>query len=251
MRKVVALGIVLGSLTSASVGHAQNRKFSFGLEGGGSAFTNGMGGKSYLRQDQASQYYSPQQLVSKFNLFWGGASIEMQQGKWAFGGGLQYIQSESSISKNYDQGYYYVLYKTPDNSIEYLRTRELAQSASYLAIPLEVKFFPFPMDNSFKIFFSASAQMGFLLNFKNSVSFSDPSMDQHAVDVYALMEKPGGVMTTLNLGGGMQWTRPSGFVCTLGVIVPSAYVSSRSQLVNPTAGAGIFVRVQMPLSKIE
>lgn len=251
MKNLITPGILLLVLTTAVPGHAQTKKWLYGLEAGGSGFTTGFFlDKSYIRKDMLNQFYDPN-AAGRFSMLWGGARVEKQHGKWAFGGGLNYLQTLSSISKSGDPGYYYVLYKTSDNSVEYVRTRELSQSAAYLAIPLEVKYYPFPMENSFKIYFSAGAQMGFLLNFKNAVSFQDPNMEQHAVDVYALLEKPNGVMSTVNLGGGLQWARPSGMVCTLGVILPSMYVGSSSQMVNPIAGVGIFVRVQMPMSKYE
>lgn len=247
--KKVALGIILSALFFAQSIEAQDRKWLFGLEAGGSVFDNDLSNKPYIRNEKQNDFRHD--LAGKFNLIWGGTKIETQKGRWSFGSGLNYLQSTSAITTNGDAGYYYVLYKTSDNSVEYLRTRELTQSASYLAIPLEVKFFPFSIDNSFKVYFSASAQMGFLLNFKNSVSVNDPNKDMQAVDIYALLEKPSGTISTMSLGGGLQWTRPSGMVCTLGVIVPSSFISSGSQVVNPNAGAGIYIRVQMPMTKYE
>ncbi len=249
MDKRIALGAALWMLLITQSSIAQNRKWLFGLEAGGSIFGNDVSRKPYIRNEQQNDFRH--ELAGKFNLIWGGTKIETQKGKWSFGSGLNYLQTSSSIAANGDAGYYYVLYKTPDNSVEYLRTRELAQSASYLAIPLEVKFFPFAMDNSFKVYFSASAQMGFLLNFKNSISANAPDKDLQAVDVYALLEKPGGTISTMNFGGGVQWTRPSGLICTLGVIVPASFATSGTQAVNPNSGAGIYLRVQVPMSKYE
>lgn len=139
---------------------------------------------------------------------------------WGLRTGLQYSLCKKQLGydaltpdelhlMNYEPQYY--LFEVNNSEqLEYLRLRGIEQISHYLSVPLELRYyFTYSDLPSFRWYFSAEADLDFLVGNANTVNFLSEEMATYAEQVYSHYDNPDSFMASAYLGAGFQVCKPN------------------------------------------
>jgi hypothetical protein len=235
---------------------SQETRFKFiGLEGGYNFISCYPSDLSNFRGEMAAFYSTDVKinirgLCDKKHM---GAKFEVRTMKNKFGlsGGLRFTHYVSSIGRDYyydtPTDFFYYRFRDEETFSEYVKIKSFTQKSSYLSIPVELRYFPF-MQKNFRIYFKSGAEVGFLMDYKNSVDFYNDEMDLYETEVSEDFADPSTVFTTLYFSAGIQIGRDTRPGLNLEVCLPYMFLSGEvSGLITPEFGGGLHLSFHYPL----
>jgi hypothetical protein len=258
MKMKSACFIVLLSFFTVISSAQETRQMYLGIETGMTLIGGKMSDMDFIRGEVSSypigSYYSTNHLTSLMYQSFVGIKSEFLSlnNKIGFSGGIRFTQAQSSIGKSgywaSSTNYFYLLYKQDGINTEYLKVKEIKQSASYLGIPVEIRYFPFT-PHLLRPYFKLGAEIGFLLQSKTEIGFKDDAMEMFQEDVVALIEKPEPISSSFYGSCGIRLGRESKPWVSFEICLPALYITSGSSgLVNPISGGGFQLNAQIPIN---
>lgn len=106
--------------------------------------------------------------------------------KFSLSTGLRFTQTASSVGKrthysSNSDSFYFTCAQT-DNTVEYLRIKEINEVSTYGGIPLEFRYSPFSQ-HYFNVYFKIGVDLNFRLRSKRDVVFASEEMNDFENDV--------------------------------------------------------------------
>jgi hypothetical protein len=199
----------------------------------------------YLRAipESYSNYYDPYSSAVESNMTRVHAAVKIEKPflrKFAFATGIRYTYLESHLEKNQNPQYFYLLFRKTGTTTEYLTVRTIEQRASYLGVPLEVRYSPFS-GRFFNMFWSVGSDINVRVSSSNDIVFNDENMREFEPDVSDIVGRPDEMFVSAHgkfgvmIGKTNPWASVS---ATLPVYLPQGSTS----LVQPVTGFGINVQ---------
>lgn len=169
--------------------------------------------------------------------------------KLSFSAGLRYTRGHSYLGKNtYSSSstFFYLLYRQDGTTTEYLKVRDISQKSDYAGIPLEFRFFAFPLE-PFLFYLKAGVEFDFRMQTRTDVKFYDSAMNSYRSDISNLVGTPRSFTSSLYGMVGISWGKPFKPTINIEVSLPTVFLTPEtSGLVNPEAGTGIRLTILVP-----
>jgi hypothetical protein len=210
--------------------------------------------RDYIRQsEQPEVYYNSDDLGGLLYKNYAGIKAEMKfmKNRLGISSGLRFTRMESSIGKEtyWESGddYYYMLYRHQDNSVYYLRVKDITQVTEYLGIPLEARFCPY-RSRFFRLYYKVGFSVNFRLNNDVNIHFLDSSMEKYESDAGNLVEEPWRVYSTLQLAVGLRFGKDDKPNLSIEACLPECMLvsSDKQSFVSPVAGLGVQLNYSIP-----
>ena len=171
--------------------------------------------------------------------------------KFGFASGIRYTQIHALLGKDPYSGssanFFYLLYARTGVTTEYLRIRRIEQKSSYLGVPMEMRYFAFNL-GPFMGYLKASIEFDYKIQTKTNVRFQNDSMNSYQDGVAKMAGKPRLLTSVLYASTGIRWGNPSKIFVNMEINLPTVFLLKESEgLVNPQAGSGVQISVQIPL----
>ncbi len=179
--------------------------------------------------------------------------IRSLNNKFGFSGGLRFTQINSSLGKdNYSyysssaSDFFYFMVAQTDNSIEYLKVKEINEASNYIGVPLSVKWIPFG-EHLFNIYFKGGLEFNYRVSSKTDVVFVNEEMNQYNDAVTDQLRDTQKLVSIFSTSVGLKIGRnPKVFVS--GELGPSVFLNSRtSSIVDVSAGFGGQINLHLTL----
>lgn len=191
-------------------------------------------------------------LLGYFQKIYFGMSLETRTKNNLFGitGGMRFSRINSSLGEEsywYENNtFYYTLLSQEETTTHFLRVEEINNSLSYLGIPVEVRILPF-VPRVFNLYFKAGIELNYLLDDNSSIVFYDEAMDKYESDVLDKFNHPDHFFSTVYAAIGWNVHLKNDAKLNIEANVPSVFLFDYySGLVNPSAGGGIRLYIQIP-----
>jgi len=208
----------------------------------------------FIRGDVTYYYtgYSSDNLSLCFQKNYYGAKVELRSKNNKFGlfGGLRYTRIFTSLGKlsswESNSEYFFFLNHTDDLSTEYLRIKEINEIDDYIAIPLEIRFFPFN-PRLFRFFIKFGVELGLRVNTKSEVEFFNPIMNNRENEVLNKFDETAGFFSNIYFSTGWKLGKDHTPNVSLEFFIPSIVLTKNtSALVSPQIGSGAQINIQIP-----
>ncbi|MEA3445350.1 MAG: hypothetical protein U9R19_11575 [Bacteroidota bacterium] len=203
--------------------------------------------------------------VSTFGINDDVNSLNMSFEKWYFGikseyrfkenkvgllYGIRFSQVNSSLSKSTTYAssttFFYLLNKQESTTTEFLKVKEIIQSSNYLGVPIELKYYLFNII-SLRFYIKGSAEISYRLSTNTNVVFHNSEMEAYESEVADKFDKPNNLLVMLYGAGGIKIGKDSNVNLSIETHVPSIILTNNvSGLVNPIAGTGFQINIQIP-----
>lgn len=236
--------------------HAQDepRIKLIGLETGGDVVLVEVADHDNIRAE-ASYYADGLKNIRGFaSRFTVGLKAEMRtkSDRFSLTGGLRFSRLDSKLGKgntyystNTSDHFYFMVEQT-DNSIEYLRVKEINETSNYIGVPFAVNWTPFG-ERLFTFYFKAGVEVNFRLNTTTTVDFVDPALKAYNDDVTDHFREAGNVSALFNTGGGIRFRAGSKLRLSFEA-GPSAFLTNDgSRIVNTLGAVGGQLSIQLAL----
>ncbi len=192
-------------------------------------------------------------LQHLFYKYYAGLKCEIFSGnqKFGFSSGIRYTRMHALLGKDAYSGssanFFYLLYAQTGVTTEYLRIKQIEQKSNYLGIPLEMRYFAVNLD-PFMGYLKVGFEFDYKIQTKTNVKFQDNSMNTYQDDVTKMVGKPRSLTSVLYASAGIRWGTPSKPCVNMEINLPAVFLLSESEgLVNPQAGSGFQISLQIPL----
>ncbi|MFC2104477.1 hypothetical protein ACFLS4_03890 [Bacteroidota bacterium] len=202
---------------------------------------------SYLGSVSATDY-----LSGYFQKWYFGLKAEVRSKNNKFGllGGIRYSSTNSSLGKNTywesSSDYFFLLLNQEGTTTEFLKIKEVNNSADYIGIPLEIRYFPYK-PRAFRLYFKVAAEFNYLLSDKSEVIFENNTMQNYEAEVLDKFDKPDNFYTAVYGAVGWNLNLKNKVYINFEVDVPSIFLADYSSgLIDPIAGGGFQLFVQIP-----
>lgn len=255
--KLFFLTVFLSLMVRVVLSQEANIKF-IGIEAGTDFIASDLIFKDNLRGDVPSYYNmgeASKSLTTLCNSWYAGIKAEKFWFKNELGisTGLRFTQINSSVSNS--ANFFYLLYQQNGLNSEYLRMTDIVQKSDYFGIPVDIRLFPFKGDYSGYIidfsrcYFKTGLAFNYRIQTKTSVSFYDKTMDQYKGNVAKMVGNPKAFCLGFNLSVGYKCKIPNISNINFEVSLLTAFFTKEtSGLVNPQAGSGLQISIQLPIN---
>lgn len=223
-----------------------------GLEAGADAILGEVPEHDYIRAEVSYYGESEKNLQSLAYKFYGGVKTELRSRNNTFGfsGGLRFSRIVTSLGKGSSyyttSDFFYFMVEQTDNSMEYLKVREINEASSYIGIPLAVSWAPFGQ-HLFTVYFKGGLELNYRVNTKTTVEFVDPAMDQYNDEVVDRLRDSQKFNSILSTYGGIKIGRNPKVAFSLEA-GPSVFLTDNtSRIVDVTAGFGVQLNLHLTL----
>jgi hypothetical protein len=164
--------------------------------------------------------------------------------------GLRFSVNKSKLGS--DRNYF--LWKTEENNTatNYVRINEIAQNNYYAGFPFELKFFPGKSDMFIRQYLKAGMLFNFLLATRNTVSFTDKSMEKYNDKIKEQIGKPSFLSGYFYLGLGVKVGRMNHPFGSIEVQLPLRMFKNKklaSFIEEPETGFGLQTTIYIPAGK--
>lgn len=238
-----------------SVGFSQAAPGFVGAEGGMSFYFSDGAKKDFMRSSASAMSYNPSGGVSSYiQKSYAGLKYEHRFTNNRIGmfTGIRFSRLYSSIGRSGvsegNSGYFYVLVEEQGLDTRYIRVKEINQTADYLGVPLEFRFFV-SRAKRVRFYLKAGAECSFRIAQNREVVYQDAAMANYTDWLLNQIDKPKAVVGSAFLSPGIRFF-PDKYpglnleVHILTFMLPSDAVG----MLNSEAGAGFQVNLQVPLS---
>lgn len=165
-----------------------------GVETGVDGIFGPMTGDKYIRAETA--YYDDEEknIETRTNKYYAGIKAEIRSlnNKFGFSGGLRFTWFQSSLGKTdyYESSseFFYFMVSQTENSIEYLKVKEINESSTFIGVPLSMSWRPF-RDKFLTWYFKGSLELNYRLNTSIDAVFVNPAMNQYNDEVTDRLQK--------------------------------------------------------------
>jgi len=246
---------ILLCLSMGFVSAQEQRQKYIGLETGITFIGNEMKDMDFIRGDIPSYTmgYSTNSLTSlTYRRFIGiKPEIFSLNNKFGIQAGFRFSQIFNSVGKSKywtnSSDYFYWLYRQEGVNTEYLKVKEVNQTSDYLGIPIEIRYFPIKLD-LFQVFIKVGAEINFLLLSKTDIVFHDDAMELYQDDMVKKVGQPNVFSSSIYGAGGIRIGKESKPSISIEACLPYLFLTSESSgLVNPIAGGGFQINLQIPI----
>lgn len=207
-------------------------------------------------RSEATWYSNSDKNVRGFgSKFYGGLKAEFRSrnNKFGFSGGLRYTKLLTSMTQGNYYGYssptgdfFYFMVAQTDNSIEYLKIKEINESSDYLGIPLAVSYAPFG-EHLFTIYFKAGLEFNYRLNTTTTVEFVNPEMKEYNNEVVDQLREPGNLNAVFNTATGVRIKAGQKLTFSLEAGPCAFLTENNSRVVNTQGTFGGQINIQLGL----
>jgi hypothetical protein len=227
-----------------------------GVEAGMTFIRSEMSDKEHVRAEMPSYYmtYSANSIVSWSVKSFAGIKFEIFSMNDRFGllGGIRFSHLNNSIGKNHywinTTDYFYWLYREDEINTEYLKINEIYQTANYIGIPLEIRFFTEKRPRIFQIYFKVGIEVNYLLSTKTGIVFINPAMETYEKEVIDMLEQPGRISAAIYGGGGFKIGKDQKPSVSIEACMPYFDLTPKSSgIVKPIFGGGFQLNFQVPI----
>ncbi|GEM_PF-1239747 len=193
--------------------------------------------------------------IASFAFSWhAGLGVELQSANTRFGYsiGVRYtiymgFLGATTYDNDDDDDFFYVRLEENGTQTDYLRVKSINQINSYVGIPLEFRYLLFkPM--LFRPYMKLGADFNFKINDSSNVKFKDDVMDKYEEDVAKLFDEAEDFYSTMYFGIGVKVGRVGKINFNIDARIPAFVLTGKKAgLVQPIAGGGVNISVQVPL----
>lgn len=250
--------IIAGLLFFSFALQAQNGvKLHLAIEAGGNILAHELLENWPVRQDAGSYFmgnsYVSGSIVTDAYLDYFGVKPQLQfNDRLTLSTGARFSMLGSNIEPRSGSDYHFFLRRnTQDqNQTEYFRVNGIEEQNLYIGVPLEIKFKLFEENwmRGLGIYLMAGADIGFLVNSKQSISFLNSEMKRHEAEFFKTSEIS---KAFSNAYGGLsfQYTSPGGYIFNISTPVIHQILSkNNSKLVELSGmGTGAQFSIAIPL----
>jgi len=163
--------------------------------------------------------------------------------------GLRFSKFSSGMSAGVNQQYFLWLSSQSETTANYLTIRNIKQNNYYLGIPLEFRFLMRKHDPFFNHYLKLGVAVNCRLLTSNSIAFFDPAMTKYTGSVEEVIGKPGLFNTFIYPTYGIRLGKMDDIWFNLEYTFPILLGGKVHSLINPYAGVGVQLSVQIPLNK--
>jgi hypothetical protein len=250
-RKIVYASLVLLFTFWNSSANAQdtvNKMRCFGFEFGADFQSYYQKDFDFIRGDNSQYYYSSNQgLGSNLSTVHLGLRYEqsINNSRFSWSSGIVFTMSNSELFANTHGGSLFFLYKQSANTTEYLRLSNISQTATYVGVPLEFKFYFLDVDQ-YKFFLKGGVSVSYLADISSEVVFLNPAMDKYADQVISRFDEPGKLYSIAYLSPGIMFNFNTKFAASMEARLPLLFLSSSPSgfYDYDDAGGGIQFEIQ-------
>src|SRR6218665_2846129 len=169
--------------TITLLAEAQNNKFTIGVHASINGLFTRVPDYTFIRGETVS-YQSEGALTNlsgTASSWYAGAALEARSRneKFNISAGVRYKGIRSALRKDFwntGAGYFYIMNSESGTTTEYLRVKNVSQYAHDIAVPIDVRFFPFGR-HRFTIYFKVGIATDFRLDTKTEVEFVNNDMN--------------------------------------------------------------------------
>jgi hypothetical protein len=212
--------------------------------------------KDYIRAVAEPNYYNyySDNISALSTHFFAGVKYEYRivENSIALCPGLRYSRVESEIGRNgysQDDEFFYVRYSTSGQSSEFARVRSITQSADFLGIPLEVRFYP-QRERRINIFYKMGGSFNVKLHSSNDIDFYNSYMNRYRSEAIGVVEESFPWYTTLYFGAGIKTFSIRGVGISVECDAPLGLILPKGEyFVNPVMGGSFQVVCSVPLTR--
>ncbi|MFH2143912.1 MAG: hypothetical protein ABIJ97_15920 [Bacteroidota bacterium] len=163
--------------------------------------------------------------------------------------GIRYSSLNSASGNNYsdeNNDFFYTLYKDEETAVEYLRLRGVKHTASYIGIPIEIRYLIYK-SKKIKFFGKASTDLQYQVSSKSDIFFLNEAMEIYEDDVVNIFNTPNDLLSTLYFSGGIKLGKDDDINLNLEVVFLSFILTENNSIMNnPLGGGGLQINIQMP-----
>jgi len=206
-----------------------------------------------IRAEATWYSYEDKNVIGFGSKFYGGLKAEFRSRntKFGFSGGLRYTKLLTSMKKGNDYSYpggtsdfFYFMVAQTDNSLEYLKIKEINESSDYLGIPLSISYAPFG-EHLFTVYFKAGLEFNYRLSTTTTVEFVNPEMKQHNDDVVDQLREPGNLNAVFNTATGVRIKAGQKLMFSLEAGPCAFLTENNSRVVNTQGTFGGLINIQL------
>jgi hypothetical protein len=171
--------------------------------------------------------------------------------KFGFSAGIRFSRIHNSFNTyskwTNSANYFYWLYRQDGINTEYLKVKEINQISDYFSIPIEIRYFPFK-PRLFRFYFKFGAEVNYRIRTQTNITFYDMAMQPYENDLASFIGKPKSFSSGLYGAAGLRVGRESKHPVNIEICLPYLFLGSEpSGLINPTAGVGLQLHIQIPI----
>lgn len=169
-------------------------------------------------------------------------TIRSRDNRLGLSTGVRYSHLNSSLGKadyySSNSGFFYFLVRQTNNSIEYLKIKEINQSSHYLGVPIE--FTCNVLDRDIVTYYvKCGFEVAFLVSTQTHVSFVNRGMNSLQDAVTNRFEEPRNVTSTMGASAGVKIGRSEKIIFTIEA-GPWGYLNNRtSGIMDLKGGVGL------------
>lgn len=211
--------------------------------------------KDYIRGDVIPDpyYYETSYIRALLYKNFVGVKYEKRvlQNKVGLTAGVRFTWMHSSIGKNSYWGsgsdYYYFLYQEQGTKTEFLRVKDITQSATYIGIPFEIRIYPYE-ERTVQMYYKIGFDLNRLMTAHTKVSFENKLMDSYEQGIEQIIEEPLSYYATAYAAIGMKIGKSDKPGVNLEACIPAVIICNYdAAFVKPTAGGGFQINLRIPL----
>ena len=164
--------------------------------------------------------------------------------------GLRFNQLSAQLDhhKNYDA--FIWLLRQDEQTSNYVMIRSMKQENHYVAVPLEIRYFPVKSDLFFKYYFKLGGALNYRFSTNFNIDFQNPEMSKYANEVIAHIMKPCTFSGFIFPAFGFRWGKNDQTWVNLEFQFPGFIIAQRKHsFVDPNFGLGMQLSVLLPLNK--
>jgi hypothetical protein len=194
-------------------------------------------------------------LNTDFYRFYGFAAYEFsaKNPRFRFTTGLKYSGMIGNIKKDNflstGSSFFFYRLREEGTDTEYVSLTKISQNSHYLAVPIEVRWFPFD-GKRVRFYVKGGADINVLIYTKNKIDFYEPTMRIHQNEIAERLDQPSRFNGILALAGGVRIGKEGAPAFGFELSGPAVFIGGRSAgIVHPGVGGGLQVSLLLPIKK--
>jgi len=254
MKLKILLSVFLSAIVAVSGLSQDTKTRCLSVDAGIDFISGGPPEKDYIRADRG-QFFSDFPTTSLRGLFYRNyVSIKGEKtvlnNKVGLVSGIRYTRTESSIGKesywSNSSDFFYLLLRQEETRTDYLKVNEITQLAGYLAIPLEIRIYPY-RPRAFNVYYKIGGDVNYRLHSRTRTVFFNSDMKIFEDEIENVIEKPWVFYSSFDLGVGFRIGMVDKPGVNLEIHIPVTMIRGGKQdFVTPEAGTGIQLNARIP-----
>lgn len=197
----------------------------------------------FIRENKPTQYSD--NVAGSFLKMYTGLKVEIRSTSNRIGlfSGIRYTRINSNLGNG---SVFYVQNYIDETTLELLRVKDINQSADYIGIPIEARYFLFK-PRKVGLYLKSSIEFNYLIHSNTELKFPTNTMEKYQDGILNKIQDPDTFYSTMFLGFGIKLGKNDKPNINIEACLPALYLSDYSTgLVKPEAGGGIQINLQIP-----